>query len=98
MGAKDMVQAIRNMYKGAPNSSKVSSDKGERPEWLNSMSTKDSSFSYRTSRQKSFVTPVELKDQREGLPIYFLKDKLAQAIMENRILVVIGETGSGKTT
>ena len=32
------------------------------------------------------------------MPIYRLKEQLQQAILDNRILVVIGETGSGKTT
>ena len=33
-----------------------------------------------------------------GLPIYTLREELKEAIFDNRILVVIGETGSGKTT
>ena len=33
-----------------------------------------------------------------SLPIYKLKDDLIQAVNENQVLVVIGETGSGKTT
>ncbi|CAI2371503.1 unnamed protein product [Moneuplotes crassus] len=39
-----------------------------------------------------------MREQKEGLPIYQLKADLIQAINDNRILVVIGETGSGKTT
>jgi ATP-dependent RNA helicase DHX8/PRP22 len=39
-----------------------------------------------------------LKEQREGLPIARLKSELCRAIAENQVLVVIGETGSGKTT
>jgi HrpA-like RNA helicase len=41
---------------------------------------------------------MSIRDQRESLPIYKLKDELVKAIWDNRILVVIGETGSGKTT
>ncbi|KAM7536920.1 hypothetical protein Aperf_G00000070277 [Anoplocephala perfoliata] len=37
-------------------------------------------------------------EQRQSLPIYKLKDELLKAIEENKILIVIGETGSGKTT
>ncbi|KAK9901865.1 hypothetical protein M0R45_001889 [Rubus argutus] len=36
--------------------------------------------------------------QNRNLPIYKLKKQLIQAVHENQILVVIGETGSGKTT
>ena len=43
-------------------------------------------------------TNMSLIDQRESLPIFKLKDELIKAITENQILIVIGETGSGKTT
>ncbi|VDL84164.1 unnamed protein product, partial [Nippostrongylus brasiliensis] len=43
-------------------------------------------------------TNLSIKEQRESLPIFALKKALIQAIMDNQILVVIGETGSGKTT
>ena len=39
-----------------------------------------------------------MREQKESLPIYRLKDDLMKAIDENQVLVVIGETGSGKTT
>jgi ATP-dependent RNA helicase DHX8/PRP22 len=39
-----------------------------------------------------------IKDQKESLPIYKLKNELINAVHDNQILVVIGETGSGKTT
>lgn len=41
---------------------------------------------------------LSMKDQRRSLPIYSLKSQLLQAISDHRILIVIGETGSGKTT
>lgn len=43
-------------------------------------------------------TTMTIKEQRESLPIYALKTALMQAIHDNQILIVIGETGSGKTT
>jgi ATP-dependent RNA helicase DHX8/PRP22 len=43
-------------------------------------------------------TTLSIIEQREGLPIYRLKDELIKAVHDNQILVVIGETGSGKTT
>jgi ATP-dependent RNA helicase DHX8/PRP22 len=39
-----------------------------------------------------------IKAQQERLPIYKFKDDLIKAVDENKILIVIGETGSGKTT
>lgn len=41
---------------------------------------------------------MSIKEQRETLPIYRLRDELIKAVDENRVLIVIGETGSGKTT
>lgn len=39
-----------------------------------------------------------IKEQRDSLPIFSLKPELMAAVSDNQILVVIGETGSGKTT
>lgn len=43
-------------------------------------------------------TSMSILDQRKSLPIYKLKDELIRAINDNQILIVVGETGSGKTT
>ena len=43
-------------------------------------------------------TNLTIKEQREGLPVFKLRDQMIQAIQDNQILIVIGETGSGKTT
>ena len=39
-----------------------------------------------------------IEEQRRFLPIYECRDDLMQVIRENQIIVVVGETGSGKTT
>ena len=65
-------------------------DKLEMPEW------KQVSFGKHPSYGK--VTKMSLREQRESLPIYKLRRQLLEAIHANQILVVIGETGSGKTT
>lgn len=36
--------------------------------------------------------------QRRSLPVYSVKEELIQMIRENQVVVVVGETGSGKTT
>jgi len=43
-------------------------------------------------------TSMSIIEQRQSLPIYKLKDELIKAVNDNQILIVIGETGSGKTT
>ena len=39
-----------------------------------------------------------IKQQRESLPIFEYKNDLKNAISKNKITIIIGETGSGKTT
>ena len=61
------------------------------PEWKKHViGGKKSSFGKKTN--------LTLLQQRESLPIYKLKHDLIKAVMDNQILIVIGETGSGKTT
>lgn len=40
----------------------------------------------------------EIRRVRESLPAFAVKSKLVQTIRENQVTIVIGETGSGKTT
>ncbi|EKE37673.1 helicase, putative [Entamoeba nuttalli P19] len=40
----------------------------------------------------------EIKRNREELPIFFKKKEIITSIKENQINIIIGETGSGKTT
>ena len=62
----------------------------ELPEWKQKTQGKGLAYGQLSSKP--------LKEQRESLPIYRLKSELCQAIAQNQVLVVIGETGSGKTT
>ena len=41
---------------------------------------------------------LSLKETKESLPIFPFRDELIQAIRDNQVLIVEGETGSGKTT
>ncbi|CAL1293297.1 unnamed protein product [Larinioides sclopetarius] len=63
----------------------------EFPEWKKHISG-GSKASY---GKKTHLTILE---QRQSLPIYKLKNELIKAVSDNQILIVIGETGSGKTT
>ncbi|KAI5018081.1 hypothetical protein ZWY2020_042969 [Hordeum vulgare] len=40
----------------------------------------------------------ELQDERKNLPVYKFKDDLLKAIDKYQVLIIVGETGSGKTT
>ncbi|KAI6779006.1 Pre-mRNA-splicing factor ATP-dependent RNA helicase-like protein [Emericellopsis cladophorae] len=41
---------------------------------------------------------MSMKEQRESLPVFAFRNQLIKAVEENQIMVVVGETGSGKTT
>eukprot|EP00250_Pteridium_aquilinum_P021702 c25200_g2_i1 orf=163-3891(+) len=45
-----------------------------------------------------FAKTKSLLEQRQYLPIFTVRDELLQVIRENQVVVVVGETGSGKTT
>jgi ATP-dependent RNA helicase DHX8/PRP22 len=60
------------------------------PEWKRVTQNKDQSYGKRTS--------MSIKQQRESLPVYKLRNEFLKAVKENQLMIVIGETGSGKTT
>jgi len=72
-------------------SSSMAQKQKDMPEWLRYVTAGGRvTYGKRTS--------MSIKEQRESLPIFALKKALMQAIHDNKILIVIGETGSGKTT
>tara|TARA_B110000977_G_scaffold173543_1_gene226774 strand:+ start:4236 stop:7760 length:3525 start_codon:yes stop_codon:yes gene_type:complete len=67
----------------------LASDK-EMPAWKMEAFGKAPTFGQKSS--------LPMQQQRESLPIFKLRDELIAAVNDNQVLVVIGETGSGKTT
>lgn len=45
-----------------------------------------------------FAKSKSMKEQREYLPIYSVRAELLTIIRDNRVVIIVGETGSGKTT
>ncbi|KAL7901127.1 pre-mRNA splicing factor ATP-dependent RNA helicase prp16 [Trichoderma sp. SZMC 28014] len=45
-----------------------------------------------------FSKSKTLREQREFLPAFAVREELLRVIRENQVIIVIGETGSGKTT
>ncbi|TQB71659.1 Cyclin-dependent kinase catalytic subunit [Monascus purpureus] len=39
-----------------------------------------------------------IEETRKSLPIYQFRDEIIQAVQDHQILIIVGETGSGKTT
>jgi len=46
----------------------------------------------------AFAKSKSVKQQREYLPVFAVREELCQIIRDNQIVVIVGETGSGKTT
>lgn len=57
-------------------------------------------ISQQQQARKRFARPqkIDMINQRKSLPIFSLKQAFMDAVNEHQILVVKGETGSGKTT
>ncbi|GJE89517.1 ATP-dependent RNA helicase DHX8 [Phanerochaete sordida] len=62
----------------------------EQPKW------KEATFNKATTYGE--ITKMSIQEQRKSLPIYKLRDPLLQAIRDHQVLIVVGDTGSGKTT
>ncbi|KXN88874.1 Pre-mRNA-splicing factor ATP-dependent RNA helicase prp22 [Leucoagaricus sp. SymC.cos] len=84
--SKDSEKIFAQDLRGSLRSQKV----GEVPKW------REQSFNKATTFGE--ITNLSIQDQRKSLPIYKLRDQLLQAIGDHQILIVIGDTGSGKTT
>jgi pre-mRNA-splicing factor ATP-dependent RNA helicase DHX16 len=41
---------------------------------------------------------ASIEDTRKSLPIYQFRDEIIQAVHDHQVLIIVGETGSGKTT
>ncbi|KAL5511427.1 DHX38 [Sanghuangporus vaninii] len=51
-----------------------------------------------STASSSFARSRTLKEQREYLPAFACREELLRVIRDNQVVVVVGETGSGKTT
>lgn len=60
------------------------------PEWKRVTMGKTQSFGKRTD--------MPIKQQRESLPVFKFRKQLLDAVKDNQLMVVVGDTGSGKTT
>ncbi|KAF9454217.1 P-loop containing nucleoside triphosphate hydrolase protein [Macrolepiota fuliginosa MF-IS2] len=84
--SKESDKIFAQDLRGSLKSQKV----GEVPKW------KEQSFNKATTFGE--ITSLSIQDQRKSLPIYKLRDQLLQAIGDHQVLIVVGDTGSGKTT
>lgn len=62
----------------------------EIPEWKAATFKKDTRYGIQTN--------LSIQEQRENLPIFRFRAEIVEAVKQNQLLIVVGETGSGKTT
>jgi pre-mRNA-splicing factor ATP-dependent RNA helicase DHX16 len=48
--------------------------------------------------QEGDVFLSEMEKQRQSLPIFQLREQLLEAVRDHQIIILVGETGCGKTT
>ena len=56
------------------------------------------SLKKRNEAVSEFAKSKTLKEQREFLPVFSVRNELLTVIRDNKIVIIVGETGSGKTT
>lgn len=83
MAAPDQKQFANDLRQA-----RASKPAGSMPEWKAKTQTKE--LGKRTT--------MTMKEQREGLPTFKLRKALLDAVRDNQLLIVVGDTGSGKTT
>lgn len=61
----------------------------------------DSKFASHLKKEEggsNFSRSKTLKEQREFLPAFAVREELMRVIRDNQVIIVVGQTGSGKTT
>lgn len=61
----------------------------------------DSKFASHLKKEEggsSFSRTKSLREQREYLPAFAVREELMRVIRDNQVIIVVGQTGSGKTT
>lgn len=64
-------------------------------------SAKEAKFSTLMKKSQAvsnFATTKTIQDQRRFLPVFAVREALLSVVRDNQIIIIVGETGSGKTT
>ncbi|CCD27362.1 DEAH-box RNA-dependent ATPase PRP2 NDAI_0K01710 [Naumovozyma dairenensis CBS 421] len=74
----------------------TSDQEDELPEEGETLSTEDARLLEELERERSRL--LSIQETRKLLPVYQYREPLLKAIRDNQVLIIVGETGSGKTT
>jgi pre-mRNA-splicing factor ATP-dependent RNA helicase DHX38/PRP16 len=87
---------VINQTSGKQEEQKLPGDKADEVDYKAESKYADSMKA--TTAVSEFAIKKSIQEQREFLPVFGVKDELLTVIRDNRIVVIVGETGSGKTT
>lgn len=85
-----MMSSEHRVFAADLRGSQVAQEPDTLPEWKKAVKSKDQIFGKRTN--------MSIMEQRQSLPVYKFRDQLLEAVKDNQLLIVVGDTGSGKTT
>ncbi|KAG6143616.1 hypothetical protein E4U22_003704 [Claviceps purpurea] len=87
-----MADADKRTFASDLRNARMNATSDEAPEWKRAVVPK--------GKGQPLVkrTNLSMKEQRETLPMFAFRGQIIKAVEENQILIVVGETGSGKTT
>jgi len=75
----------------------AANDDGE-VDYKKSSQFKDIMAAQKSAKVSEFARTRTIQEQRRFLPIYGVREDLLNVIRENQVIIIVGETGSGKTT
>lgn len=78
--------------------SAVPAAKGQEDEVVKTGSNKFANHLKKAEGASNFSQSKTLREQREFLPAFAVREDLLRVIRDNQVVIVVGETGSGKTT
>ena len=88
--------------KSAMEKDKEAAEKGTEGEEGNADFKSDSQYGDHMKQKNEaashFAKSKTIKQQREYLPIFTVRQELLKVVRENSVVIIVGETGSGKTT
>nr|XP_039250693.1 pre-mRNA-splicing factor ATP-dependent RNA helicase PRP16-like [Styela clava] len=85
------IMGVKKKDDGEDPSESEESDFKSQQRFANHMNEKNEAMS-------EFAKSKTMLEQRQYLPIYAIKEEILGIIRENNIVIIVGETGSGKTT
>ena len=86
MGVKD-----DDTDSAAPMNGNVEGEKNQSSKFAEHMKKQDAG-------QSDFSRTKSLREQREYLPAFAVREELLRVVRDNQVIIVVGQTGSGKTT